>query len=283
MLSILFGVLLIFQASAQQPIPAQGQPPSASSASTYAVGPGDELKVTIFDEPQLSGSYKVDTDGSISYAILGRVTVGGRTVRDIETLLTKMLSDGYVNRPTVTVEVTEYRSKTIFVMGEVKTPGQYPLTGDSTLMEILAQAGSLTANASDELRVLRPRDPATVTGPALPDDSNAAAIMTVNIRDIEEGRFGSNIALQNGDTVFVPEAKRFYINGQVRSPGSFLLAREMTVEQAIAVAGGLTERGSRRGIKIRREIKPGQFKEFDVRMTDKVQPGDTIIVRQRRI
>lgn len=283
MLNLLVGVLLVLQAAAPQPQPAQGKAPSSSSVSTYVVGPGDELKVTVFDEPQLSGSYKVDTDGSISYAILGRVTIGSRTVREIEALLTKMLSEGYLNRPTVQVEVTQYRSKTIFIMGEVKTPGQYPLTGDSTLLEILAQAGSLTTNASDELRVLRPRDPATVTGPALPDDTNAAAILTVNIRDLEEGRFASNISLQNGDTIFVPSAKRFYINGQVRNPGSFLLAREMTVEQAISVAGGLTERGSKRGIKIRREIKPGVFQEVNVKMTDKVRPGDTIIVRQRFI
>lgn len=283
MVNLLVGILLFSQTAVQPSLPAQGKAPSASSAATYTVGPGDELKINVFDEPQLSGTYKVDTDGSISYAILGRVTIGGRTVRDIEALLTKMLAAGYVNRPTVTIEVTEYRSQTIFIMGEVKTPGQYPLTGDSTLLEILAQAGSLTANASDELRVLRPRDPSTVTGPALPDDASAAAIMTINLRDLEEGRFSANIALQNGDTVFVPAAKLFYILGHVRTPGQFRLAREMTVEQAISVAGGITERGSRRGIKIRREIQPGVFKELDVKMTDKVQPGDTIIVRQRYI
>jgi polysaccharide export outer membrane protein len=92
----------------------------------------------------------------------------------------------------------------------------------------------------------------------------------------------ANILLQDNDTIFVSAADRFYVTGFVRTPGSFVLQPNMTVQQAIAVAGGLTERGSTRGIKIRRKVK-GKDVEVNARMTDLVQPNDTIQVRQRLI
>jgi polysaccharide biosynthesis/export protein len=260
-------------------------PRAAGMAADYSVGASDVLRVTVFNEEKLSGLFRVDTDGTITYPMLGRLKVAGQTSRDIEAVLTKMLEDGYVRRPTVAVEVQEFRSRTIFILGQVRNAGKYPLQGELNVVEALSMAGSLTNDASKEIRVIRPRQPAARTSAALPEAPGDADVLRVDLKEIEDGNIAANIRLQDGDTIYVPDAARFFISGHVRTPGSYVLERGMTVQQAIAVGGGITERGSNRGIKIKREDpkRPGVFIEVNVRLTDRVQPGDTIIVRQRLI
>jgi polysaccharide export outer membrane protein len=102
----------------------------------------------------------------------------------------------------------------------------------------------------------------------------------VNLREIETGRFATNVAIRDGDTIFVPKADRFFVTGYVRTPGSYTLEPNMTVLQAISMAGGVTERGSGRRLRVTRLVG-GERKDFDAKPTDVVQPGDTITVRQR--
>jgi polysaccharide export outer membrane protein len=263
---------------------AQGPATSATTVdSYYRVGPSDELKISVFDEPALTGSFRVDADGSIPYSLVGRIAVAGRTAREIEQLLTAKLLDGYVRQPRVTVEVAQFRSRKVFIMGEVRTPGQYALDGDVTLLEVLALAGALTDSAGDQISVRRAKEPTVAVGAALPDDPGTVEVVRVSLDDLQAGRLSSNLVLQDGDTIIVPTAPRVFVTGHVRTPGAVVLRGRLTVQQAIALAGGFTERGSNRGIKIRREVAPGRFEEVDVRQTDFVQPNDTIIVRQRRI
>jgi polysaccharide export outer membrane protein len=250
--------------------------------AAYRVGPSDELKINVFDEAALSGSFRVDADGTIPYSLVGRVPVSGKTAQEIERILTTRLLD-YVRQPRVTVEVAQFRSRKVFVMGEVRTPGQYALDGDVTLLEVLALAGALTDTAGDEISVRRGKDPSSTTAAALPDDPGTVEVVRVSLAELQSGRLSSNLVLQDGDTIIVPPASRVFVTGHVRTPGAVVLRGRLTVQQAIALAGGFTERGSNRGIKVRREVSPGQFVEVDVKVTDFVQPNDTIIVRQRRI
>jgi polysaccharide export outer membrane protein len=279
-LTVALVVLLLAQSAGQAQQPAGAVP---SPATGYTVGAADVLKVVVFNEPSLSGSFRVDDDGSVTYPLIGRVAVSGLTVREIEARIKSALLDGYVRNPQVSVEMEQYRSRSIFIMGEVRTPGKYPLTESVQLLEVLAMAGSTSASASSELLVLRPRDAAAKGAPVLPEDPGSTTVFRVSMADLEAGVLSANISLQDGDTVYVPKAERFYVIGQVRNPGAFVLERNMTVEQGIALAGGFTERGSTRGIKIRRQVGPNEFKEFEVKRTDAIQAGDTIIVRQRFI
>jgi len=258
-------------------------PQSANRSSAYTVGATDVIKVTVFNEEKLSGAFRIDVDGTVNYPLLGRLHVAGRTVQEIEALLTSLLKDGFVNRPVVAVEIEQFRSRTIFIMGEVRTAGKYPLQGEMSLLDVLALAGSLTANASDEILIFRPKDATERQAPALPDQTSNHEVMRVSLQALQHGKLAGNVMVEDGDTVYVPKAERFYISGHVRTPGSYVLQHGMTVQQAIAVAGGLTERGSTRGIRIRREVKPSEFREVNVRMTDLVKPGDTIVIRQRLI
>lgn len=250
--------------------------------SSYRVGPSDELKINVFDEQALSGMFRVDADGSIPFALVGRVPVTGKTAREIEQLVTTRLLD-YVRQPRVTVEVAAFRSRKVFIMGEVRTPGQYALDGDVTLLEVLALAGALTDTAGDEISVRRSRGTSPTEGAALPDDPDTVEVVRVSLAELQSGRSSSNLVLQDGDTVIVPAAPRVFVTGHVRTPGAVVLRGRLTVQQVVALAGGLTERGSSRGVKIRREVAPGKFVEVDVEATDFVQANDTVIIRQRRI
>lgn len=282
----LLSVLIVLVSAWQVPAAAPPRPavPSAQASLSYIIGPSDVLGIKVFDEPLLSTSYNVDSDGTITFPLVGRVEVGGKTVRDVEALLTTLLVSGeFFRRPQVAVEIAQFRSRSIFVLGEVRAPGKYSIEGQVTLLEVIAKAGSLTATAGPVIIVQRYKDGLpTVLAPALPGDDRAAELMRVSIDDIKEGRITANLLLQDGDTLFVPAADKFYVTGFVRTPGSFVLVPNMTVRQAIAVAGGMTERGSDRGMKIIRRVGDKEV-EVKVTMSTLIKPNDTLRIRQRLI
>lgn len=259
----------------------QTQPPQtfANRSSDYVVGAQDVLKITVFDEPTMSGSYRVDTDGSVQYPMLGRVTVGGMRVREVEQIIKTKLQDGYIKRAQVAVDVEQFRVRSIFVVGEVRTPGKYPMTPQMSLIEALAAAGSTTDAASSEVMILRPRAGGNVQA-LTPEQVDQGNVNRVNLADLQLGRLSQNVTLVEGDTVFVPKAEKFFITGQVRSPGAYTYERGLTVLQAISLAGGLTEKGSNRRIKVIRSVK-GKKTQQGINLADAIQPGDTLVIPQR--
>jgi polysaccharide biosynthesis/export protein len=274
-MQLIFTILLAFTAAL-----AQAQSASPTQRPDYVVGAQDVLKVSVFDEPQLSGTFRVDTDGSFTYPFVGRVKAVGQTLRAIEAELAKMLGDGYVRNPQVSIEVEQFRSRSIFVVGEVRSPGRIPLSGDMTLIEALAQAGSTTATAGSELLILHAVDPRAEQPQGESGAIPASRTTRVDLTDLQSGKLASNIVLREGDTIFVPKAERFFVTGHVRNPGAFTWERGITVLQAMSLAGGLSDRGSNRGIKVIR-IVGGQKKELSVKLTDLLEAGDTLVVRQR--
>ena len=274
-------------ASAQWTGTASTPPPNAQTqsasggnrSSDYVIGSQDVLKITVFDEPTMSGSYRVDSDGSFQYPMLGRVAVGGMRVRQVEQLLKTKLEDGYIKRAQVAVDVEQFRSRSIFVVGEVRAPGKYPMMGQMSLIEALAAAGSTTPAASSEIMILRPRDAGTAQ-PLTPEQVDQSNVTRVNLADLQLGRLSQNVILAEGDTIFVPKAEKFFITGQVRTPGAYTYERGLTVLQAISLAGGLTEKGSNRRIKVIRAVK-GKKTQQGINLSDAIQPGDTLVVPQR--
>ena len=132
---------------------------SQAKVPTTSSGPEDVLTVTVYNEPQLSGHFRVEKDGEFSYPFLGRVRAGGRTLAELADVIKARLADGYLRHPQVTVEVDQFRSQNVFVMGEVRTPGKYVLSGPVTLLDALARAGSTTDAAGAEVLILHPKDP----------------------------------------------------------------------------------------------------------------------------
>lgn len=246
----------------------------------YVIGSQDVLTVTMFDDGDLSGKYQVEGDGAFTFPLIGKVQAAGLTASAVEAALRKRLADGYYKNPQVTVSIEQYRSQRVFVVGQVGKAGTYPLTGETSLLEILSAAGSVSANAGGEVMVVRPRNPEAVSGPLFPGQADAAEVLRVDMRELESGALSQAMTLRDGDTVFVPKGEQVYVTGQVRNPGAFSLGRGTTVLQALSLAGGVTDRGATNRIRILR-IVDGAKKELRAKLTDVVQPGDTIIVRER--
>jgi polysaccharide biosynthesis/export protein len=279
----LLSLIVLITAQAAAPATPQEPRPPASQAAIYQVGAADVIGIKVFGEEALSNSFTVDSDGSITFPLIGRVQVSGKTTRQIEEHLTKLLDGDYLKRPQISVEIVTFRSRSIFVLGEVRNPGRYQISGPQTLLEVIAHAGSTTPTAGDTIIVQRYRDGiASAVTAALPGDERTAEVLRVSLEELRQGRLHANILLQDSDTIIVPPADRFYVQGFVKQPGSFVLRPGMTVRQAISEAGGINERGSTRGIQIIRKVKDKEV-ELDADMSDVVRPNDTIRVRQRRI
>jgi polysaccharide export outer membrane protein len=233
------------------------------------IGPQDTLQITVVDEPDFSGKFRVDADGTISYPYLNQIHVTGLTVDELRKQLVSGLSPDYIRNPQVRIEIDQFKSRYVMVVGAVRTPGRVALTGPTmSLLEALALAGSPSQNAANEIRIQRRARP----GEKMPEP------IVVNRRDIENGR--SDLQVQDEDIINVPEAVKFWIQGQVRNTGQYVFEPGTTVAQAIILAGGLTDRGSDRGIKIER-ILNGRTISIDAKLSDKIQAGDIVIIRSR--
>ena len=270
LLSLLSAFFIIAGTSAQEP----------ATGGDYTIGPQDVLKVLVFDEPQLSGTFRVDGDGSFQYPLVGRIKAGGMTSRELEASLVKQLENGYVRRAQVAIQIEQYRSRSIFVMGEVRTPGKYPLTGQMTMIEALAAAGSVTAGAGGEVLILKAAAAGAADRPASPDSTTSSNVQRISLTDLQQGNLTLNVTLAEGDTVFVPKAQRFFVTGHVKSPGVFTFEQDLTVLQALSLAGGITEKGSNRRLKVVR-IVGGKKVERGISLNEVIQPNDTIVVAQR--
>jgi polysaccharide export outer membrane protein len=250
--------------------------PQAVNPASYVIGPQDSLTITVIDEPDISGKYRVDEGGGITFPYVGRVSAAGMTLADFQDRLKAQLQAGYIRNPQLRVDIDQYKSQQVFVMGEVRSPGKITLTGSTmTLLEALAQAGSLTSSASNDVTVIHPTK-RTTTGVPSANDIDGERVH-VNMKDLEAV---NAVLLRDGDIITVPKAQQFYIQGYVRNAGSFILDGSLTLDQAVALAGGLSDRGTFRGATASRLVN-GKLTDVKLDRNDKVLPGDTVTIKQR--
>jgi len=253
----------------------------------YLVGPNDVLLITVFDQPQLTGKYVVQADGTITFPFLGRLKAGGMSMQSVEDDVRERLkSGGFLRQPQVAVAVDQYRSQQVFVMGEVRQPGSLQFTGAMTVIEALARAGAPTERAGSEAVIVRGTAAAEVAAdPTLIERMETASgseVIRLDLEALQSGVLTQNVPLQSGDTIFVPRAKSVFVSGQVKSAGEYVIRKGMTVRQVLALAGGITDRGSTGRIQILRRIaNDNREMTLSVVLDDIVQPGDTVVVRER--
>ena len=274
-------VALAFVAQA----PVAGAPPagpgsaSPQSQPDYTVGFQDVLTVTMLGEADLTRTVTVDADGTFDYPYAGRIQAAGATLRGIEAVIEKKLIDGgYYVAPQISVEIAKYRSQNIIVLGEVRVPGQYALTGSMSVLQVLASAGSPTAAAAGHVIVTRPAG----VLPALPQaEPGGGSSLRISIAELQNGQIPEGFALRDGDSINVPRAESVYVMGQVKAPGPYVIEGSLTVMQAIAMAGGPTDRGAMGRVKITRRVGDRMEEVKNVKLSDLVKPGDTITIPQR--
>lgn len=243
----------------------------SDAASGLQLGPGDLITVEVFGRPELSAETYVAASGSLSLPLIGQVEVAGLSPAAAAARIEDAYRRGeFLVSPQVTVRLAEFRSQQISVLGEVKNPGRFPVESRTTVFDVLADAGGILDMGSFVVTVIRPQ----------PDGQMER--FTLDLKSLERGDVQPSLfTLRGGDSVFVPRAERFYIVGEVENPDAYRLEPEMTVLQAIAVAGGVTDRGSRRRIAIKRKQADGQTVEFDAPADAKVLPDDVIRVKER--
>jgi polysaccharide export outer membrane protein len=235
-----------------------------------AIGEGDTIRVTVFQNPDLSAEGRVSSDGSITYPLLGQVKVAGlNTTAAGARIADQLKRGGFIKNPQVSVAVTAMRSRQVSVLGHVARPGRYTLDdASSRLTDVLALAGGIAPTGDDIVQVMVNR-------------GGKIAKMSVDVPVMfRSGDLSRNIEVHSGDTIFVSRAPVFYIYGEVVHAGAYRLEQNMSVMQALSVGGGLGPRGTERGLKINRLMPDGAVRTLDAKLTDAVQVDDVIYVKE---
>ncbi|GIX52076.1 hypothetical protein CQA4T8M7_13320 [Sphaerotilus natans] len=236
----------------------------------YVLGPGDVVRVSVYQNQDLTLETRITESGAISYPLLGQVRLGGLSVPQAEKVIADGLKNGnFVRQPQVSILVTQVRGNQASVLGMVNRPGRYPIeqTG-MRLSELLATAGGIAQGGSDQvvLSGMRDRKPLRV-------------VIDVPLLFAQSGGVNDPV-IANGDTVYVERMPMVYIYGEVQRPGAMRLERDMTVLQGLASGGGLTQRGTEKGLRLHRRGADGKVQILQPGMNDPLQNGDVIYLRE---
>ncbi len=237
--------------------------PAAAVEPGYVLGADDTITVQVYGQPDAGVTTRIKSDGTIVMPLIGTVKAEGQTQLELaDTIKQKLVKGGFFKDPLVNVEVGTYLSKTVNVAGKVATPGVFPLDKQYTVLEVLLKSGWIREQGAGYVYLRR---------------AHGGEEIKLDAEALVRGAPDKNLVLQPGDTLFVPDVETFYISGQVGHPGTFAIARDMTVRQALAIAGGVTAAGSERKVALIR----GGGKEIPAKLDDRVQKGDVYIVKER--
>jgi polysaccharide export outer membrane protein len=246
---------------AQGPVAAPVAAPPVADEN-YIIGPGDVVDVTLLERTDFNTRAKVGTDGMIQLPYIGAIAAADRTAQTLrDQIKATLIKGGYFSNPNLSVQVASFASRYVTVLGAVGAPGLVPIDRAYRLSEVLARVGGVHENAADYV-IVRPAK----------GETRKLSVKALAIGDLTQDPYVSP-----GDTIFSPIAELFYISGQIKSPGSYPMLSDMSVRMAIARAGGLTDMGSDKGVKITRDGK----KLNKVDQDTKVAPGDIIVIGER--
>ncbi len=242
----------------------------AQAASEYRLGPGDVVRITVYQAPDLSLETRIGEAGLISYPLLGSVRLGGLGVTQAERAIADGLRNGnFLKQPQVSLLVVQVRGSQVSVLGQVNRPGRFPVeTADMRLSDLLAMAGGIAPSGAETITLVGTRG-----GQPFRRELDLQSI-------VRSERRADDVFLQNGDVVYVERAPMVYIYGEVQRPGAMRLERGMTVMQALATGGGLTLRGTERGMRVHRKGSDGKTQVLQPGMDDPVRDGDVVYVRE---
>jgi polysaccharide export outer membrane protein len=224
------------------PAPSPAEPPVRGE---YEVGAGDVLEVNVIGNDDLSRIPTVQTNGAITYPLLGEVQVAGLTVAEIQRKLTNLLEKDYLIKPQVEVKVREYNSQYVSVVGEVNGPGRKPLRGRTRLIDLLTEAGGFKPTASGDVIIAR------TDGEFAEGQRSITVRITRSTAPSMQDLVNLELPLRNGDIITALPKSYVTVDGEVNRPGRYPIESDLTVTGAVSLAGGLTRFGSS-NVKLRR-------------------------------
>lgn len=248
--------------------------PAGAQSMREVLGPGDTIRVTAFRYPDLTTEARISDSGTVHLPLIGETKLVGMTPDQAANHIAERMKKGeMVLNPQIGVAVLQARSRQVSVLGFVNSPGRYVLDGSAArLTDVIALAGGPQPEASDIITVQR-------NGGGSGNEGEQT--LKVDLRSIiERGDLSKNIEIRGGDSVFVPKAPVFYIYGEVHKGGAYRIEPDMTVAQALSLAGGITPRGSDGRLQVRRRGPDGKWQLSSARLLDSVKPDDVIYVRE---
>ncbi len=270
---VLGAVAAIAAAQSQSPAPAADArvlEEAIPRGDTFVIGAGDVIRVAVFQSPDLTLETRVDAYGAITYPFIGSLAVGGRRPADVERMLAEELERRQIlKRPQVTVNVAQFRSQQVSVLGHVNRPGKFPLDLPYTVSDVLALAGGVTPLAADTVVLSR-----SVNGERVNMEIDLLRVFLPGAR----GQADPEVI--PGDVLYAHRAPTIYIYGEVQRPGAFRLERNMTVRQALSTGGGLTVRGTTRALRITRRTADGGTETVRASLETVLQADDVIRVAE---
>ncbi len=241
----------------------------ARANSDYGLAAGDLVRVTVYNHPDLTTETRVTESGAVRFPLVGEVDVAGASASEAANRIGRALErGGFIRNPQVNLVVLEFRGQEVSALGQVNRPGRFPLQRPSRLIDVLAMAGGITPIGADSVVLIGTRG-----GKPFRQEIDVNALF-------REGGEQLNVPVVNGDVLYVAREPRFYIYGEVQRPGSFRLEKNMSVVQALSVGGGLTQRGTQKGMRILRRSADGALQEIQAGLSDLLQPDDVIYVRE---
>jgi polysaccharide export outer membrane protein len=249
---LLLGILLLCGAA----LPA--------AAQEYTIGPRDVLAIAVWGQADLSRDYTVDPDGYVPFPLVGRVRAAGTTPKALAAQLTELLGKDYLVNPQVIVNVKEYLSQKVQVLGAAEKPGVYHLTGPTTLLEILSRAGGFASTAGKQVLLIRNQGAS----------DGSSAVQRLSLEKIQAGDPSENTRVQSQDIVIVSKAQAYsyFVFGEVKKPGAYVLDKDTNILEGITVAGGFTEKAAPGRTRVIRSTPQGQ-KVIEVDMNDILRRG----------
>lgn len=256
-------------------------------AQDYVIGPRDVIRIVVWGQADLAGVYTVSADGMILFPLVGPVEASGLTKNQLGQRLKTLLEKDYLVNPQVMVYVEEYRSKKVVVLGEVVKPGVYPLTGETSVLDIISQAIP-TASAGKQimLYMLKPREGLAMSG--VGQNPAGERIRRLDLAKIQSSDPSENIAVEDGDTLIIPKAgANFWVFGEVTKPGGVTSEKlPITIIEAVTLAGGMTDKAKAAETKVVRKRSDGTEETISVDLSGvipanrefKLREGDTVIV-----
>lgn len=236
----------------------------------YTLGPGDAIRILVFQNPDLTLDTRVSEGGSITYPLIGSVEVGGLTINAAEKRIANGLKNGgFVQNPQVNIVLNQVRGSQVSVLGHVTRPGRFPLeTFNARVSDLLAQAGGIAPTGSDTVILSGIRD-----GKQFHKEIDFPAIYI-------QGKQSEDLIVSGGDVIYVHRAPVFYIYGEAQRPGAYRIERGMTVQQAMALGGGPTVRGTENRVRLHRRKADGSVENLSPEWSDPIQTDDILYVRE---
>lgn len=248
------------------------------SIEGYVVGPGDVLEIQVWDNSDLNRSVVVSQQGTFSFPFVGSLAVSNLSVAQIEKLLVKKLSEGYLVDPQVSISVSDYRNQKVFIFGEVRSPGSYVLRHRTHLLEMISEAGGFTNDSGATCVIVRPVKNGDKIQSASDGDNNEGRIIRVDLEQLMSApQDHEEFYVMPGDSIHVSRSENIFVTGEVRNPGKYSWEKGLTVRQAISIAGGGTLKASLRRVEIIRN-EDGAEKTIKPNLSDPVRPNDIIKV-----